>query len=93
MYPASDNRGPQNSAKSVGSKAAQSALRLSDTEKGITAKIEKDNYVRISLEEEQEETEGNRKGRKKREEVEWKREKDPQSVLEKSGVCLPEKKN
>ncbi|KAK1343550.1 hypothetical protein QTO34_016330, partial [Cnephaeus nilssonii] len=49
--------------------------RLSDREEGVTAKIEKDNYVRIASEEEQEETEGNRKGRKKREEVEWKREK------------------
>lgn len=66
---------------------------MSDREEGVTAKIEKDNYVRIASEEEQEETEGNRKGRKKREEVEWKREKTLKAFWRSEVFAYPEKKN
>lgn len=66
---------------------------MSDREEGVTAKIEKDNYVRIALEEEQEETEGNRKGRKKREEVEWKREKTLKAFWRSEVFAYLEKKN
>lgn len=64
-----------------------------DTEEDITAKIEKDNYVRIASEEEQE---GRDRGKQEGKEEErgggMEEGKDPQSILEKSGVCLPGKK-